>query len=878
MSGSTRRREERATSLGLARLALARGWSLIPVRPDKRPAIATWKEFQKKRPTEAEFERWAAKEPAAWAVITGAVSDVVVIDFDGLDGCKTLEALGLDPHVRTGSGGFHVYAKHPGVTVATLNGKSKLALGARWPGLDIRGDGGYAVFCGRNTHGTYEWLHQFPPELVSINSLPTQLRNILLPVQSPCRNVGSEDDRLVTEVSRLVTAATKRLSEQGRNGAGFWLACQLRDAGVSAAEAEMHMRSYCDQAPSVNAKGQSERYSWSEAAASLKQAYSRVRRDAISRSAPADESRPTTVEATVPEAQANVSEIPAGFELTAAGLFKTHEDRPKDWICAPLHVVAWARTEDKKEWGKLLRFEDPERSPHEWVMPQALLAKDMTEIRGTLLGLGLQLSAEKSTQEWFRQYLMKTIPRSYAVTVDRIGWRGKTFVLPDQNVGEDDGNMILFRPSWEMRHYLRTSGSIHDWQQEVGRCCAGNSRLLFCLACAAAAPLLHFLGEPSGGFHLVADTTVGKTTCLMVAGSFWGGGGQNGFVESWLTTANALENTAEWHNHVLLCLDELKLIDPEQAAKVAYSLSSGQSKGRMGRDTRANRRSEWRLLMLSSGELGLAHHLEATSQKRMYGGQEIRFCEIPARASETGGLFEYTHEFKTPKALSEHLKAASCAQYGEASREYLRYLAGLGEDEIRARVRRHRKHFADHFLPANLSPEEGRAGDRFALVAAGGELATELSIFRFPPGEFHVGVSKCFKAWRAQRGGTGAWDEDQAVKHVAAVLLAHGNSRFQLVEGFKHDESAAKIMNRIGFRTLAKNGDSEYLVLPQMLRELCGPFSEDLVRRALQKRGFLKTSDSSHATMKRTLPELGRVRCYSISSRIFAGDLDDAEA
>jgi putative DNA primase/helicase len=453
--------------------------------------------------------------------------------------------------------------------------------------------------------------------------------------------------------------------------------------------------------------------------------------------------------------------------------------------------------------------------------------------------------------------------------VNRIGWSGDTFVLPDENIGPKGGEMILFEPPREMGHHLRTLGSLEQWRENVGRYCSKNSRLLFCVSCAAAAPLLYFVGEQSGGFHLVADTTVGKTTCLMVAGSFWGGGGQNGFVQSWLTTANALENTAEWHNHVLLCLDELKLIDPEQASKVAYSLANGQSKGRMGRDTHAHRRVEWQLLFLSSGEIGLQSHLEVIPQKRLYGGQTVRFCEIPARVDESGGAFEFMHEFQTPKAFSEHLKAASRTYYGSACRDYLRQLARLGYDQVRSAVQQHQKGFADRFIPATVPPDVARVGVRFSLVAAAGELITGFGISGWQPGEAQRAAGACFEAWRAQRGG-GAWDETQALRHVKSVLAAHGNSRFQFFGEGQSNE--IRIVNRLGFRTFSRAGESEYLIVPEMFREICGPYPEELVRRTLQKRGFLKGTDARHVTVKRTLPELGRVRCYVISSEIFAGD------
>ena len=502
-----------------------------------------------------------------------------------------------------------------------------------------------------------------------------------------------------------------------------------------------------------------------------------------------------------------------------------------------------------------------------------MLAKDTAEFRGKLLSMGLKISASKAAPEHLRHYLQMTEPKLYARTVERIGWFGDTFVLPDENISGDGAEMVLLQPSREMRHSLRVAGTLDEWKRNVCRYCRGNSRLLFAVSCAAAPPLLKFFREQSGGFHLVADTTVGKTTCLLVAGSFWGGGGQNGFVQSWLTTANGLENTAEWHNNVLLLLDELKLIDPEHASKVAYSLSNGQSKGRMDRNTRAQRRAEWQLLFLSTGELDLSSHVEA-AQGRVYGGQEVRFCEIPARVDDTNGVFESLHGFASAKLFAEHLAVASRTNYGTACREFLRYLVRMGHDSVREIVQQYRRRFIARHVPGTVAPEVARAGDRFALVSASGEFATDAGITAWEPGEAEAAAGSCFQAWRSQRGTDQHWDEEKAIQLLKQSLFAHGNSRFQ----FYHQRSdtprpqtddSAKTVNRLGFRCTTAEGETEYQVLPNMLQDLCGAFSPELVLRALRRRGLLNGCAGHHLTAQRTLPEIGRTRCYAISSRIF---------
>jgi putative DNA primase/helicase len=845
-----------------AQWGLEHGWSIIPCRSDKRPMIKAWKPFQTERATQQKLAEWQSLNPPLWAMVTGAISQRFTLDFDGEAGCRTLEQLGIEPHRSTPSGGFHIDFEYPGWKIPTLNGKSKRDLGAGWPGLDIRADGGYAIFAGQTPRGEYRWCRD--PAPCPLAFLPADLSKYLGLTYPP--DLVSNRERV--DPDRLICKALDRVAADGRNNSGLWLACQLRDNRYSESEALPFMRSYCGRVPGTNAKGELEAYTEQEALATIREAYSRPARkpwnpkilDFAPHIAPSPDKAP----------------MAPGFTLNERGVFYRNPSGEQNWICAALQIIAWARTEQKEEWGKVLQFKDPENCAHQWVMPLSALAKDPAEFRAKLFSLGLKMSAAKNAPDLLRQYLQMTEPGVFALTVDRIGWNADTFVLPDENIGPKGGEMILFQPQREMAHRLRTAGTLEEWREGVSRYCSKNSRLMFSVSCAAAAPLLHFVGEQSGGFHLVADTTVGKTTCLMVAGSFWGGGGQTGFVGSWLTTSNALENTAEWHNHVLLCLDELKLIDPEQASKVAYSLSSGQSKGRMGRDTHAHRRVEWQLLFLSSGEIGLANHLESTSQKRLYGGQEVRFCEIPARVSERDGIFECIHQFETAKDFSEHLKASSKTCYGSACREYLRQLARIGYDQVRASVQQYQKRFADRFIPAGVAPEVARAGGRFSLVAAAGELATSFGITGWQSDEAENAAGACFAAWRAQRGGNGAWDEGQALRHVKSVLAAHGNSRFQFFKE-PNDTEGTKIPNRLGFRTLTDEGDSQYLILPAMFPEVCSPYPEDLVRRALKKRGLLKGSDAEHTTIKRTLPELGRTRCYVISSAIFDGDEDANE-
>ena len=172
------------------------------------------------------------------AIVTGQRSGVLVLDFRRQAGVRTLKRLGLQAQVRTGSGGLHVYVRHPGEKVRTVSAKTDQKLGSQFPGLDVRGDGGYAVFHGENARGRYELLGSLEP--LPFEAIPAPVRELLKARQAePITNGNghrpSAPAQSDTHASRdvLIPESHRASAAVGRNNAGFGLATQARDNGFS---------------------------------------------------------------------------------------------------------------------------------------------------------------------------------------------------------------------------------------------------------------------------------------------------------------------------------------------------------------------------------------------------------------------------------------------------------------------------------------------------------------------------------------------------------------------------------------------------------------------------------------------------------------------
>jgi putative DNA primase/helicase len=559
--------------------------------------------------------------------------------------------------------------------------------------------------------------------------------------------------------------------------------------------------------------------------------------------------------------------VPPDFIVSGEGVFWCgRSDRDEDGvrICAALRVTALVRDTDSGNWGRVLEFVDADDVPHKWVMPMPVLIGDGLELCRELAQQGLEIDTSARARALLVKYIAGCKPDARGRCVHKTGWYQNVFVLPDRTVGTGTEN-VLYQSEKAGKHYTQ-AGALDEWKCHVSRLCAGNSRLVLSVCAALAGPLLHFVGHDSGGVNFVGPSSIGKTTLLSVGASVFGG---PGYIQTWRATGNGLEGLCELHNDTLLVLDEMGEVEAKEAGSIAYMIGNGAGKTRSDRKGDARVKKTWRLMFLSSGEVGLAQHM-TEGGKAARAGQEVRLIDLPADAGAGHGVFEHLHDFENGGELSNALKAATRRYHGVAGLSFIEAVTNKVSD-LPGHLNKAVSEFVGKFLPEGAGGQAARVCARFAIMAAAGEAATEYGVTDWEPGVANEAAAKCFQTWIDQRGGAGNGECDKILATVRAFFETHGDARFtDLTPG-----NERVTHNRAGFRKFSEGGEEYYVLSETYKREVCAGFDQRVVTKALIEAGWLQPGKDHKSSQKKYLPGLGEARVYVITPAIWRGNSID---
>ncbi|MBI3283422.1 MAG: DUF927 domain-containing protein [Burkholderiales bacterium] len=565
--------------------------------------------------------------------------------------------------------------------------------------------------------------------------------------------------------------------------------------------------------------------------------------------------------------------------------FHEGEPLPALKICSSLEVIAKSRDAANGEWGALLEFSDPDGNSKRWLMPYKMLSGDGTQYRADLLSMGLMIEPGLKVKNHLTTYIQTAEVPERVRCVERTGWHDDVYVLPDRSIG-DGVEQVLFQTAGGTTSQFKQRGTLAEWQSHVSAHCRGNSRLLFFVSAGFASLLLYHAKVQSFGLHLMGSSSTGKSTAMKVAASVFGG---SDYAQSWHVTDNSLEATAQKHSDALLVLDELGQADAKMVGNIAYMLSNEKGKGRATQNATAKKIATWRLIFISDGELSLEAKM-AEAGKTTKGGQDVRMAHISADAGKGLGLFDTVHGFADGAALSRHLVGMVQAYHGTAGLAFIEWLVEnvtqLGDVLAQAISATTGK-----LCPPNAHGQVKRVSDFFALVAAGGELATAAGVTGWADGEATEAATTCFNDWLASRGSAGDIEHDRMLALLPDFIQVNGDSRFAWAHRAM-DDHAPKTINQAGFKRMVSKGGNpiksntdwhkeygdkvhpdeaegasiEYFLMPKVFKEeVCKGYDARLVVAKLVDMGvFEKDKEGKSSILERFAGT--KARYYKIPS------------
>ncbi|SFB07339.1 Uncharcterized protein, DUF927 family [Azotobacter beijerinckii] len=518
------------------------------------------------------------------------------------------------------------------------------------------------------------------------------------------------------------------------------------------------------------------------------------------------------------------------------------------WLCAPLYIEAETENSEDGSVGRLLSFRNRGR-PVEWVMPMESLAGKGEDVLKALMRKGLVIDYQQRRHT--PHYLANRTPERVVSTTTRPGWHESgAFVLPLRVIGGAD---VRFQDSGRAVSLYTSKGTLDGWQAEICTYCLGNPVLIVSACCALAGPLLAKVGVNGGGFHLVGDSSSGKSLAQQVAASVWGN--PDTFAASWDVTRGGMEIEAASRNDTVLILDEIKRANPKAVQEMAYAIANGMGKSTMTRERESRAKLAWRVLALSSGERSLSEHA-ALSGNPAHAGAELRLVDVNA-GTRRHRAFDDVHGMGG-REFHRRLSHSVTQHYGLIGPAFVeRLLTQMQTDALHREFDRLRETFDTE------NAQAGRVADRFAVVALAGELATTWALTGWPAGAAADACRQLFHEWLAS-AGDGNSEDRQILRGIANFIAIHCDSRFSDVRA---EHACTTVRDRAGYYE-ASFDKRLYLFNSPALVEAAAGFSLGRIVRALVAADALARIDQEAGrvrwTKKHRIPGGGKTRSYVI--------------
>jgi putative DNA primase/helicase len=497
-----------------------------------------------------------------------------------------------------------------------------------------------------------------------------------------------------------------------------------------------------------------------------------------------------------------LEKLPRELRLRADGLYhvevKDDGTRSETWLCGYLRPILLARGIAKTDWRLQLEFEDMDGQVRTLLLPRDRIGAGNQAIQA-LLARGFDVHHEPARRKLLTGLLAQMRPSRRAVLTRRLGWQedGRSYVCVDgTGIGADE---IIYEGPDRLDDASR--GTLEGWRNGVARFAPGNPLLIVGLSLALAAPLVRPLGVPSGLLHIHGGSSTGKSTVLLCAASVFTAPHH---VESWRVTDSALERVAEAHTGRLLPRDELGEVEARHFNASTYMLAHERGKARFSLSGSGLAYvAHWELLGLSTGEISTVEKLLEAGIKAK-DGQKARILDIPIEGYKHG-IHDTLHGYASGRALSDALMAAANKDHGVAGKAMVAHILS-DIDRVTAQARNEMAAFealVEAHRPDAHGGIHGRVRQRFALIAASGEIASTAGITGWPAGTARAATYAVYEKWLDAQGPSPeqkirAADEERVDR--LRLFLKSARDRIQDLDNGPRGDDANRVPAPVAWR------------------------------------------------------------------------------
>ena len=382
--------------------------------------------------------------------------------------------------------------------------------------------------------------------------------------------------------------------------------------------------------------------------------------------------------------------------------------------------------------------------------------------------------------------------------------------------------------------------------------------------CVALTPILlrYFPEINTTIFHLVGRSSIGKTTALKVAASVWGN--TKKYIKQWRATGNAQEGIAEKHNDSLLILDEIGQANDKDIQQTVYMIGNEKGKSRMTVDAALRKTKSWRLLCLSSGEIGISEKIEAAGE-RVHGGVLVRCIDIEAQLAKGIGIFEDLRGFSNDNEFSTAFAEKTSKYYGTAAKFFMNEVRKINEATIRNIFNEALGRIKKTLQLQNIKDgATSRVLNSFALINTAGILASSDYIGVLNHNSVAIDEDICNVLRRCLSNVYNQEDEETAIVEDFKDWLKRNEVYFVPVN-LVNDLSFEKVRKIrtlseprtqiFGYRT--QKSDIYYILPDSFKREFCKNRGEKFVKQILAKRCMLQElNENENGKVKRRNPKI----------------------